>query len=135
MSIRTVVPRRGARVCYDDQRRVHQQIFAGGEELDYAFMGTDPAAPDNVWLRKAAERQILLIYFLGVSPWALSGNHTHLRRRLGCPRAARTRRFRRAGGRHRRGQSTGRARATLRSSPGQTETAPGILPRCSARRL
>jgi putative restriction endonuclease len=68
MSIRTVVPRRGARVCYDDQRRVHQQIFAGGEELDYAFMGTDPAAPDNVWLRKAAERQIPLIYFLGVSP-------------------------------------------------------------------
>jgi putative restriction endonuclease len=29
MSIRTVVPRRGARVWYDDQRRVHQQIFAG----------------------------------------------------------------------------------------------------------
>jgi putative restriction endonuclease len=29
LSIRTVVPRRGARVWYDDQRRVHQQIFAG----------------------------------------------------------------------------------------------------------
>jgi hypothetical protein len=48
LSIRTVVPRKGARVWYDDQRRVHQQIFAGDEELDYAFMGTDPAAPDNV---------------------------------------------------------------------------------------
>jgi putative restriction endonuclease len=61
-------PRKGARVWYDDQRRVHGQIFAGDEELDYAFMGTDPAAPDNVWLREAAERQIPLIYFLGVSP-------------------------------------------------------------------
>jgi putative restriction endonuclease len=30
---------------------------------------TDPIAPDNVWLREeAAERQIPLIYFLGVSP-------------------------------------------------------------------
>jgi putative restriction endonuclease len=47
---------------------VHRQIFAGEEELDYAFMGTDPDAPDNIWLREAAERQIPLIYFLGVSP-------------------------------------------------------------------
>jgi hypothetical protein len=62
---------------------VHHQIFAGDEELDYAFMGTNPAAPDNVWLREAAERQIPLI----------------------C------------------------------SAPGQAETAPGGLPRRSARRL
>ena len=34
---------------------------------DYAFMGTDPEAPDNIWLREAAERQIAFIYFLGVS--------------------------------------------------------------------
>ena len=31
-------------------------------------MGTDPGAPDNVWLRGAAQRQIPVIYFLGVSP-------------------------------------------------------------------
>jgi putative restriction endonuclease len=68
LSIRTVYPRRGARISYDDQRRVHGQIFAGEEVLDYAFMGTDPAAPDNVWLREAAERQVPMIYFLGVSP-------------------------------------------------------------------
>jgi putative restriction endonuclease len=54
LSIRTVVPRKGARVWYDDQRRVHGQIFAGDEELDYAFMGTDPSAAENVWLREAA---------------------------------------------------------------------------------
>ena len=29
LSIRTVFPRKGARVWYDDQRHVHQQIFAG----------------------------------------------------------------------------------------------------------
>jgi putative restriction endonuclease len=68
LSIRTVFPRKGGRVWYDDQRQVHQQIYAGEDELDYAFMGTDPSAADNVWLREAAERQIPLIYFLGVSP-------------------------------------------------------------------
>jgi putative restriction endonuclease len=61
LSIRTVYPRKGARIWYDDQRRVHGQIFAGEEVLDYAFMGTDPSAPDNVWLREAAERQVPII--------------------------------------------------------------------------
>ena len=46
---------------------MHRQIFAGEDQLDYAFMGTDPAAHDNVWLRQTAEQQIPLIYFLGVS--------------------------------------------------------------------
>jgi putative restriction endonuclease len=68
LSIRTVYPRKGARIWYDDQRRVHGQIFAGEEVLDYAFMGSDPSAPDNVWLREAAERQVPIIYFLGVAP-------------------------------------------------------------------
>jgi putative restriction endonuclease len=68
LSIRTVFPRKGGRIWYDDQRHVHQQIFAGEEELDYAFMGRDPEAPDNVWVREAADRQIPVIYFLGVSP-------------------------------------------------------------------
>lgn len=68
LSIRTVFPRKGGRVWYDDQRHVHQQIYAGEDELDYAFMGKDPEASNNVWLREAAELQIPLIYFLGVSP-------------------------------------------------------------------
>lgn len=42
LSIRTVFPRSGGRVWYDDQRQVHRQIFAGEDQLDYAFMGTDP---------------------------------------------------------------------------------------------
>lgn len=68
LSIRTVFPRSGARVWYDDQRQVHEQIFTGQEAVDYAFMGTDPEAADNRWLREAWENQIPIIYFLGIAP-------------------------------------------------------------------
>ncbi len=68
LSIRTVFPRPGARVWYDDQRQVHQQIYEGDEAVDYAFMGQDPEAADNRWLKEAFENQKPVIYFLGVSP-------------------------------------------------------------------
>jgi putative restriction endonuclease len=68
LSIRTVFPRRGGRVWYDDQREAHRQIYEGDDVVDYAFMGTDPNSPDNRWLRNAMEQQIPVIYFLGVSP-------------------------------------------------------------------
>jgi putative restriction endonuclease len=66
LSIRTVFPRSGAKVWYDDQRQVHQQIYQGDDVIDYAFMGTDPNAADNRWLREAMENRIPIIYFLGV---------------------------------------------------------------------
>jgi putative restriction endonuclease len=65
LSIKTVFPRKGARVWYDDQREVHRQIYA---VVDYQFMGTDPNSPDNRWLREAMDQQTPVIYFLGVSP-------------------------------------------------------------------
>jgi len=68
LSIRTVFPRSGARVWYDDQRQVHQQIYKGDEAVDYAFMGKDPDAADNRWLREAMEDRVPAIYFLGVAP-------------------------------------------------------------------
>lgn len=68
LSIRTVYPRRGARVWYDDQRAVHQQIYEGDELVEYAFMGDNPDAADNRWLREAMESGVPLIYFLGVAP-------------------------------------------------------------------
>jgi putative restriction endonuclease len=68
LSIKTVFPRRGARVWYDDQREVHRQIYAGDDVVDYSFMGTDPSSPDNRWLLDAMDRQIPVIYFLGTSP-------------------------------------------------------------------
>jgi len=68
LSIRTVYPRPGARVWYDDQRQVHRQIYEGDEAVDYAFMGQDADAAENRWLREATENHIPIIYFLGVAP-------------------------------------------------------------------
>jgi len=68
LSIKTVFPRPGGRVWYDDQIEVHRQIFEGEETVDYAFMGQDPDAADNRWLREAFENKIPVIYFLGIAP-------------------------------------------------------------------
>jgi hypothetical protein len=43
LSIKTVFPKPGGRVWYDDQREVHRQIFAGVDTIEYAFMGTNPS--------------------------------------------------------------------------------------------
>jgi len=68
LSIKTVVPRSGARVWYDDQREAHQQIYDGDEVVDYAFMGQDAEVADNRWLREAMEDRIPVVYFLGTAP-------------------------------------------------------------------
>ena len=68
LSIKTVFPRPGGKVWYDDQREVHRQIFDGDETIDYAFMGQDPRSADNQWLREAFENQVPIIYFLGIAP-------------------------------------------------------------------
>ena len=68
LSIRTVFPKPGAQVWYDDQREVHRQIYQSEEAVEYAFMGKNPEAADNRWLREAYENKIEVIYFLGVAP-------------------------------------------------------------------
>lgn len=68
LSIKTVFPRPGRRIWYDDQREVHRQIFDGDEAIDYAFMGENPDAADNRWLREAFENRVPIIYFLGIAP-------------------------------------------------------------------
>lgn len=68
LSIRTVYPRPGARVWYDDQRQVHRQIYEGDEAVDYAFMGQNANAAENRWLREAMQERVPAIYFLGVAP-------------------------------------------------------------------
>ena len=68
LSIRTVVPKQGRRVWYDDQVQAHRQIFRSEESVDYSFMGKDPDATDNRWLREAYEQQTPIIYFLGIAP-------------------------------------------------------------------
>jgi putative restriction endonuclease len=61
LSIKTVFPKPGGKVWYDDQREVHRQIFEGDETIDYAFMGQDPDAADNRWLREAFENRVPII--------------------------------------------------------------------------
>lgn len=68
LSIRTVFPKPGGKVWYDDQREAHRQIFDELDSIDYAFMGEDPSAPDNRWLREAMERHVAVVYFLGIAP-------------------------------------------------------------------
>jgi putative restriction endonuclease len=68
LSIKTVFPKSGARIWYDDQRDVHRQINERDEVVDYAFMGDNPDAADNRWLREAMENRVPIIYFLGVAP-------------------------------------------------------------------
>jgi len=68
LSIKTVFPKPGGKVWYDDQREVHRQIFEGDETIDYAFMGQNPDVADNRWLREAMENQIPIVYFLGIAP-------------------------------------------------------------------
>ncbi|MCC7082679.1 MAG: HNH endonuclease [Burkholderiales bacterium] len=68
LSIRTVFPKPGAAVRYDDQRKVYRQIDEGGETVDYSFMGDKHDAAQNRWLREAMDKRIAIIYFLGISP-------------------------------------------------------------------
>ena len=68
LSIRTVVPGRSGKIWYDDQRKVHRQIYEGKDSVDYAFMGQNPEAADNRWLRDAWKERVPVIYFLGVAP-------------------------------------------------------------------
>ena len=70
LSIKTVFPRPGARVWYDDQREVHRQIFESDEAVDYAFMGENPEAADNQ--HAIAQQQIrkLKRYDRGPAPTA-----------------------------------------------------------------
>lgn len=68
LSIKTVFPKPGGKVWYDDQREVHRQIFEGDDTVDYAFMGQNPDAADNRWLREAFENRIPIVYFLGIAP-------------------------------------------------------------------
>lgn len=68
LSIKTVFPRPGRRIQYDDQRQALQRFFESEDFVEYAFMGDDPDIKDNLWLKSAYENRIPVIYLLGVSP-------------------------------------------------------------------
>jgi hypothetical protein len=129
LSIRTVFPKPGARVWYDDQREVHGQIYSGQETIDYAFMGTNADVAENRWLREAMEQKTPIIYFLGVSPGryeaVMPAFIVHWDA-VACKAGGRVRRRCHRRGRH----TTCRCRgATLRSSHGAAATASSDVPR------
>jgi putative restriction endonuclease len=68
LSVTTVVPRKGRKIWYADQTSVHREIYSGEGGVLYSFMGKDPDAPQNRWLREAAELRLPIIYFLGIKP-------------------------------------------------------------------
>lgn len=68
LSIKTVFPKPGGKVWYEDQVQAHQKIYAGEESIEYSFMGKNSDAADNRWLRDAMEWQVPIIYFIGTSP-------------------------------------------------------------------
>ena len=82
LSIRTVFPRSGGKVWYDDQREVHRQIFDGDEAIDYAFMGQDPARlTTNGFARRSRTGYRSSISWASCP--ALSGHAASLHLRLG----------------------------------------------------
>ena len=56
LSVKTVFPKTGARVWYDDQRDVHQQIYQGDDAIDYSFMGQNAEAERRYALRTVKQR-------------------------------------------------------------------------------
>jgi putative restriction endonuclease len=82
LSIKTVFPRRGARVWYDDQREAHRRIYTGEEVVDYAFMGTDPNSADNRLLLDAMQQQIPVIYFPRHVAGSISADYPDIHRGL-----------------------------------------------------
>jgi putative restriction endonuclease len=68
LSIRTIYPRKGRRIWYEDQTQVHAQIEGGDDVIDYSFQGSDPKKHTNQWLLQAMEAQVPILYFLGIAP-------------------------------------------------------------------
>jgi putative restriction endonuclease len=68
LSIKTVFPKPGGKVWYDDQREIHRLIFGADETFGYSFMGEDPDAADNRLMREAMLEQVPIIYFVGIAP-------------------------------------------------------------------
>lgn len=78
LSITTIFPRAGTRVWYDDQRQIHKKLYESTDFVDYAFMGSNPEAAENRWLREAFEQRTPVLYFMGVSPGVFMANLAYI---------------------------------------------------------
>ena len=50
----------------EGQRRPYEDAIGDDELLRYKWRGTDPNKADNVWLRRAMQLQVPLVWFIGV---------------------------------------------------------------------
>ncbi|MYF15838.1 MAG: HNH endonuclease [Acidobacteria bacterium] len=68
LSIKTVVPRAGRKLWYEDQESGSDHYDAETGHLRYDLAHGGPDEPTNRFLRLAMERRAPLIYFVGVEP-------------------------------------------------------------------
>ena len=68
LSIKTVIPKEGRKVWYDDQNTAQQAAFEDCEHFEYALEGTGPSSPANKLLREASEQGLPIIYFFPLAP-------------------------------------------------------------------
>lgn len=68
LSIKSVVPKPGRDIWYDDQKEIHREILGNGETLRYAMQGKDPDNRHNRLLQNAFEHQLPFVYFIGAAP-------------------------------------------------------------------
>lgn len=68
LSIRTGIPRAGRAARYDDQRGIHQTVFATRDHIEYSLMKGVGADEGNALLKQAFELRLPIIYFVGVAP-------------------------------------------------------------------
>lgn len=68
LSIKTVIPRVGRKVWYDDQHQADQAAFDERDHFRYDFEQGGPKTHGNDLLRRACEEKILIIYFFPLRP-------------------------------------------------------------------
>jgi hypothetical protein len=134
LSIKTVFPKPGGKVWYDDQREVHRQIFEGDETIDYAFMGQDPDAGRQPVASRGVREPDTDHLFPRHRSRSLPGHAADLHLRVGRKSVEGA-----CGVRSTRSRSScaarDRARTALRPACRQTKAAPSVVPRSRYHRL
>jgi hypothetical protein len=134
LSLRTVFPRSGARIWYDDQREANRQIYAGDETIEYASRALIPR-PLTIGAEGshggADPRHLFPRQLAGKVP----ADHPDLCGRMGFQPSPSATRLRSAHRRIRRGDPTGCPRASLRPALNKAAPPPGHVPRRGAPSL
>ena len=68
LSIKTVIPKPGLKVWYEDQHQANQAAFEERDHFPYNFEGGGPDSHGNALLREAWEEKFPIIYFFPLRP-------------------------------------------------------------------